>query len=162
MYRCKQCRENEMFCRACRDTHRDRHRHQVYLDVRTEYILRGECVECEQPLSACWFQPKNEPEAHLFKMCESCVRANCDEAWGYLGRPEYDCMQTWSDLTPAVMLTAWKISCLPDTRYSRHDPRMRQRIYAAYFAFSMRRYFTRLWVCPSPRLRIRDLLTSGR
>lgn len=147
MYRCRGCFENPTFCLDCKGIHNNGAGHNMYLDVRTEYQFRGACVECEQSLSTGWHQPRNNPEGHLMKVCESCVDVCYDgTSFGEQDR-EYVHMNQWEHMKrPAdgsgyglrEAQTLVRIFDLPQE--------MHQRIIDALRLLSLRPYFSRLWV----------------
>lgn len=148
LYLCRGCDKSSRFCPTCQYTHNDEVAHTRYLDVRTEARLRGMCVECEQPLSTSWNQPRNHPESHLMKICDNCAEL-------YRGRTS---VAEWD--SGHVSMNEWENMVQPASRDWSEETRSRniarmlglaletlQRTIDAVRLFSLRPYFSRLWVC---------------
>jgi hypothetical protein len=158
-YRCKQC-VDAAYCEACRVPHSVQARHDVhhemYLDVRTRYKFRGVCVECEEEISTRWWQPKNDPEGSLKRICESCAELFHDMTM----EDAYIQMNDWEHMTKPG--TLWHSQAFLDTfkRFFNKPLKRHLEIARALRLLSIRPYFTRLWVCGTPLLQANDSLTA--
>jgi len=149
MYRCKQCVDGEAYCLACEKTHCVQTGHDVFLDVRTDFRHRRVCVQCEQRLPASWYQPRDDPEGNLMKMCEDCAdiqrKAKSDGSWDC----GYKRMNEWEHMLKLKGFQGWsRHKKLPTFERLFEKPlEDHLRIADALRLLSTRPYFTRLWVC---------------
>jgi len=162
VYRCRHCDKSMVLCRACRKTRTDLAQHDMCLDVRTEAQFRGQCVECEQPLSMRWYQPEDRREGHIFKVCESCAGANGDITIDDSGSSTYARMNEWEHVARPECLHAHKQGerCDTGTRLLQLAPETHQRAIDAFRILSLRPYFTRLWVSRHLLLQVREIFNS--
>jgi hypothetical protein len=153
MYRCKQCGDSVSHCTACKNSHIFDAGHDTFLDVRTDFHHRGVCVQCDHRLSTTWYQPKDNLEGHLMKVCENCAEIQrnrtSDDSWNC----EHIHMNEWEHMA--------KPQGLPEA--SQSELKISQRFYGrpledhlkianALHLLSRRPYFSRLWVCRAPLL----------
>ena len=145
MYLCKSCGKGVTFCRVCKDAHNEQARHRAYLDVRTEAQLRGVCVGCEKPLSTRWYQPEDDPEGELTRICEHCAGVHLDGAYRNLWDCRYAHMNEWENMTEPQNL--WNlIELQTSARFFDMPLEVHRRLNDALRLLSLRPYFTRLWV----------------
>jgi hypothetical protein len=157
MYRCKQCVDSTAYCVACKNLHVFDAGHDTFLDLRTDFHYRGICVQCEQPVSTRWYQPKDNPEGRLMKVCEKCAEIQrswtSDDAWDR----EHVHLNEWEHMVkPQGSLGASQTGLKTFQRFYDRPLEDHLKIADAFRLLSMRPCFTRLWVClSSPTARIR-------
>jgi hypothetical protein len=147
MYRCKQCDDGMSCCIACKSSHVVHAGHDLYLDVRTDSHHRGLCIQCEQPLSTKWYQPKDSLEGRLMKTCEDCVdlprNRTSDDSWNC----EYGRMNEWEHVIKPQGLSRFLQYILETSKRLFDKPwEDHVKIADALRLLSIRPYFTRLWV----------------
>jgi hypothetical protein len=147
-YRCKQCGDSMSYCTACKSAHGLQAGHDVYLDVRTDFHHRGVCVRCEQRLFAKWYQPRDNPEGHLMRVCDDCAEfqrnRTADGSWDR----EHVHMNEWEHMgKPRGPPDHPKSGLKTLGRFFDAPLNAHLRIADALHALSFRPYFTRLWVC---------------
>jgi hypothetical protein len=150
MYRCKQCGDSVSYCTACKHSHVFDAGHGTFLDVRTDFRHRGVCVQCDHRLSTRWYQPKDNPEGHLMKVCEKCAEiqrnGTSDDAWGC----EHVLMNEWEHMVkPQGFSGASRSELKTFQRFYDRPLEDHLEIADAFRLLSLRPYFTRLWVCSS-------------
>jgi hypothetical protein len=162
IYRCLQCDESVKFCEACEGAHHDETKHDVYPDRSLENNFQGQCVECGQPLSLRWCEPKDSLDGHLLKVCKKCAQVHLDEPHGELWRSGYVLTDEYGPLTQSV---GYKPSLQKRmetyARFFELSQETHQRLIDALRSLSLRAYFNRLWVCLSNRLRARRFADNG-
>jgi hypothetical protein len=148
MYRCKQCVDSAAYCVACKRRHRVQASHDVYhelyLDVRNRSKFRGVCVECEDEISTRWWQPKDDPDGSLKRICESCAELFHDTT----KEDSYMHMNEWEHMAKQQAFY-WDLQSELRTfrRLLNKPPEDHVKITYASRLLSIRPYFTRLWVC---------------
>lgn len=160
IYRCKQNCESIRFCSECE---RYADRHEVYEDgvpVRIEDHIHKTCVDCERELTRRYYTytNKNTDEQRL-TFCRSCAQPRIEQAqaegvlthnfvltddWGDVDQPAIDTSHTAHE--------QWQTS----VRAFELPQKLHQQTIDALRAFSLRPYFTRLWVRIPPELQAAD------
>jgi hypothetical protein len=148
MYRCKQFVGSAAFGEACKKTHRARAGHGVFLDVRTHFHHRAVCVQCEQRLSATWYQPKYGPEGCLAKVCEDCADLRRNATSEYSWSREHAQLNAWEHMLKPLDLDRSVPTGLKTSKKFFDKPlEDHLRIADAFRLLTLRPYFTRLWGC---------------
>jgi hypothetical protein len=145
MYRCEQCSSDgdTAYCVACKDAHGfDAGHHDVCLDVRTDYHHRGVCVRCEGRLSGRWYQPKDNPDRHLMKMCGTCAEIQRKVTSG----DSWDQMNEWEHMAKPRGLDVLQSDLETSKRFFDGPLEHHLKVADAFRLLSLRPYFTRLWV----------------
>jgi hypothetical protein len=144
MYRCKQCGDGVAYCAPCKSAHVLNAGHEVFLDVRTDSRHKGICVRCEQRLSTRWYQPKDNPEGHLMKVCEICAKFRRSGTSGHSWDCEYVHMNEWEHMIKPKGPFGSGLDTFK--RFFGKPLEDHLKIADALRLLSIRRYFTRLWV----------------
>jgi len=146
MYKCKHCVGSAAYCETCKSVQDAGH--DLYLDVRTDHHHRSVCVRCERRLSTRWYQPKDDPEASLMKVCENCAdmqrKGQNDDSWDR----EHVHMNEWEHMAKPQGLDELVHIDLKTFRRLFDQPlEDRLKVADAFRLLTIRPYFTRLWVC---------------
>jgi len=142
MYRCVQCDGGVAYCITCKSSHIIAAGHDLYLDARNNFHHRGVCVRCEQAISTTWYQPKDNPEGRLMKVCENCAGIQrsgaSDDSWAC----EYVHMNEWEHMAKPEGVTEFG-----ESGVQLHKPEeLLPKIATAQLLLCVRPYFSRLWV----------------
>lgn len=147
-YRCKQCVDSATYCVACKKTYILQAGHGFFLDVRTDFRHRGVCVRCEQCLSTRWYQPKDNSEGCLMKVCENCAEALRDATSDGSWDRGNALMNEWEHmLEPQGLDRSAQTGLKTSKRFFDKPLEDHLKIADAFRLLSNRPYFTRLWVC---------------
>jgi hypothetical protein len=147
IYRCLQCGDSVRFCQVCEGAHHDEAKHDVYSDGDLENNFRGQCVECGQPVSRRWREPKHSSEGNLPKVCEKCAQVHLDEPDGEIWRSGYVLTDEYGPLTrPVGYNNSLQQRMGTYARFFELPQETHQQIIDALRSFSLRAYFSRLWV----------------
>jgi hypothetical protein len=155
---CEACGATVKVCREC-----DRaqyHEHQILapragLNARQDWSSDNFCDQCDRQLTHTWYQSKDRTGSESHSMCRSCAQNWFDGAntssWVF----EATLTDKWGDINvpagPESVVMQHELQTF--TRIYELSRKPHQRLINAICAFSLRPYFTRLWVRSSPSRR---------
>jgi hypothetical protein len=148
---CEQCGATVKVCRECEST--QYHEHNTYSrgtgrEERQDWSSTGFCDQCDRQLTGSWYQSKDEIQGGAHKMCKSCAQTWLDgtdtSSWVF----QSTLTDKWGDIngpaSPELVIMQEELQS--STRIYELSQESHQRLIDAFWAFSLRPYFTRLWV----------------
>ena len=149
-HRCTAC--SMRFCDFCKLSAAEHENigHRLLVE-RVEYLRTPGCLHCGQKFATRWYECKHKAGSKSFLVCRTCKEEREHE---YMNEQvESFLRDMWGDVSkPAgVTLVALRVALQLLAKFKNMSQPSHQRLVDALEAFSLRPYFTRLWVCKGPK-----------
>jgi hypothetical protein len=160
-HRCTAC--SMRFCDFCKPSAAEHENtdHRILIE-RVEHLRIPGCIHCGQKFATRWYECERKAGGKSFVVCRTCKEERKHEYTD--GQVEHFLRDVRGDVSkPAgVTLVAMRVAWRLLARFKNTSQTSHQRLVDALEAFSLRPYFTRLWVSQFPKKRhIRSMLTSS-
>jgi ribosomal protein S27AE len=146
---CQQCGAAVKVCGKCKSAQFHEHNsHSRGVTESADWSSKGFCHECDCQLSRSWYQSKDGTEDEPKKMCRSCAQIWFDATDTTSWVSNSTLTDKWGDVNvyAGAALVVMQEELQTFTRIYELTPECHEKLMFALSAFSLRPYFTRLWV----------------